>query len=117
MSLAAVGRYMRHILCPLPLLAVQWHNLGPARRACARALGAMAHEKQSAETRPPAGESLSPEQWQPVKAVLDAVLALAPEKRAAHLDQNVSDPRPSGKKRAGELRMRLDSDTYATLGI
>jgi hypothetical protein len=84
---------------------------------CALSLGRWAHEKQSAEIRPPAGERLSPEQWQQVKAVLDAVLALAPEERAAHLEQNISDPRPGGKKRGCELRMRLESDTYATLGI
>ena len=51
----------------------------------------MAHEKQSAETRPPAGERLTPDQWQLVKGLLDTVLALPHDQRAAYLDDNVTD--------------------------
>jgi len=72
----------------------------------------MAQDKQSAETRPPADDRLTPEQWQQVKGLLDAVLVLPREERAAYLDSHTTDPRIHS-----EVVSLLDSHENAESGF
>jgi len=72
----------------------------------------MAQDKHSAETRPPADDRLTPEQWQQVKGLLDAVLVLPREERAAYLDSHTTDPRIRS-----EVLSLLDSHENAESGF
>jgi eukaryotic-like serine/threonine-protein kinase len=72
----------------------------------------MAQDKQKAETRPPSDERLTPAQWQQVKGLLDAVLILPREERAAYLDSHATDPRIRS-----EVESLLDSHENADSGF